>query len=95
MEATVRGDAGQFGSFAACRVQRTTSELSEPAGDEVAALEKTLKQLRLEVAVEESRQEADGALASTILAVGSALSPSQLDAEASRWDAYGGRAALA
>ena len=27
----MRGDAGQFGSFAACRVQRTTSELSDIA----------------------------------------------------------------
>ena len=61
MEATLRdrGGAGQscYGGFAACQVTRSTSELSDRspgaapvAAPEVAALEKTLKQLQLEVA---------------------------------------------
>ena len=62
MEATLRGrgGAGQscYGGFAACQMTRSTSELSDRspgaaspvAAPEVAALEKTLKQLQLEVA---------------------------------------------
>ena len=62
MEATLRGrgGAGQscYGGFAACQTTRSTSELSDRspgaaspvAAPEVAALEKTLKQLQLEVA---------------------------------------------
>jgi hypothetical protein len=61
MEATLRGRGGagqsSYGGFAACQVTRSTSELSDRSpgaapveAPEVAALEKTLKQLQLEVA---------------------------------------------
>ena len=97
-----------YGGFAACRVTRSTSELSErsphershdrspgaapeAAAPEVAALEKTLKQLQLEVAEQETAQEAEEALSSTIIAVAARLSP--LDSSGPRWG--GGRAGLA
>ena len=94
--ATVRagvgaGAAGAFGSFAACRVVRTVSSELDDQATEVEKLEKTLKQLQLEVAEQETAQEAEEALSSTIIAVAARLSP--LDSSGPRWG--GARAGLA
>ena len=95
--ATVRGGAGAggaggaFGSFAACRVVRTVSSELDDQATEVEKLEKTLKQLQLEVAEQETAQEAEEALSSTIIAVAARLSP--LDSSGPRWG--GARAGLA